>query len=560
MRLSIIIPYYNTKKYTDELLSVLVPQRTEDVEIIIVDDGSSSCYFCEFDGVKTIRKKNGGVSSARNRGLKEAKGDYIVFIDSDDLVSEDYVEQIFKAIETEPDTVYLSWKAMNGKWGKTLVSDDDEFGKANRCVWNRVFKRTYIDGMKFDENLQIAEDDDFLNRLSVAKSKKCITKTIYFYRQNREGGLTNRKARGEFEEPDIRTQVVLYYSWIQQIGGVETFFYNFCSKMAKYYDICILYDRFDALQLARLKKVALCVKNGDAKIKCDTLIVNGIFDKVPTQVFAKQKIRLVHTCKIERYGIVSVPDDCDRKIFVSKAAMESFNESGEVINNLPGERSGDKALILLSATRLTNEKGYDRMLKLAQRFKKCDIPFLWLVFTAKNDRVFPEGFIKLPPTLNIEPYIAKCDYVVQLSDVEAFCYTLQEALQINKPVLTTPIEVLPEVGVKDGENGYIIPFDVDQMTDEEVKRIYKDQPTFFHYEKNTFEDKSEEIIKKWRKVLGNTKPTHSYKYDSTQKMIICKISRFRDVVLNKVFAKGEIQTVDQERANTLVQQGFWEYL
>ena len=82
IKLSIIIPYYNTKKYTNELIAVLAPQRNKNVEIIVVDDGSSECFFCEFDGIKTIRKKNGGVSSARNRGLREAKGEYIAFIDN----------------------------------------------------------------------------------------------------------------------------------------------------------------------------------------------------------------------------------------------------------------------------------------------------------------------------------------------------------------------------------------------------------------------------------------------------------------------------------------------
>ena len=414
--------------------------------------------------------------------------------------------------------------------------------------------------MKFNEEMQIAEDDDFLNRLPVAKTKKCIKKVIYFYRQNREGSLTYRKANGEFDEPDIKTQVVLHYNWLQEIGGVETFFYNFCKRMSEYYDICLLFNRYDLKQLARFQKIVRCVKNDGQKIQCDTLIINGIFDKVPSNVFAKQKIRLVHTCKIEKYGIVKVPDDCDKKIFVSKASRDSFGEKGEIINNLPGEVTNQKALILLSATRLTSEKGFDRMLKLADRFRKCEIPFIWLVFTARNDRVFPEGFVKLPPTLNVQPFIAKCDYVVQLSDVEAFCYTLQEALQLNKPVLTTPIEVLPEVGVKEGENAYIIPFDVDQMTDEEVKRIYTDQLAFFHYEENTFEDKTEEIVKKWRKVLGNTKPTHSYKYDETQRTIVCNVSAFRDVVLDRKFRKGETQTTDADRARDLVSKGYWSYL
>ena len=557
MKLSIIIPYYNTEHYTDELLRCLVPQTDDNTEIILVDDGSHRPFVFEesWEKVIYIRKENGGVSSARNRGLKEAKGEYIAFIDSDDLVSEDYIEKIYQAIKTKPDTVYLSWKSMSGLWGKTLLDDNDEFGVYNRCVWNRVFKKTYIKGLYFNEDMMVAEDDDFLNRLPAAKSKKCITKTVYYYRQNREGSLTFRKAKGEFEAPDIVTQVVLYYSWIQQIGGVETFFYNFCKKMSKYYDICVIYDRFDAVQLARLQKLVHCVKNGEYKIRCDTLIVNGIFDAVPSKVFAKKKIRLVHTCKIEKYGIVNVPDDCDEKIFVSKASMESFSENGEVISNLPGEVKKDKALVLLSATRLTNEKGYDRMLKLAERFRKCEIPFIWLVFTAKNDRTFPEGFVKLPPTLNIEPYIEICDYVVQLSDVEAFCYTIQEALQHKKPVITTPIKVLPEVGVKDAENGYILPFEIDEMSDQDIKQLYYNIPVCEEYE-----DKTAVIIKKWRKILGNTKPKKLYKADESRKTIICKCSKFRDVYLDKLFYNGDIQTVDEARAKQLVDQGYWSYL
>lgn len=557
IKLSIIIPYYNTEKYTDELLAVLEKQVTKECEIILVDDGSSEQYvpYQDSEMVKVFRQKNKGVSAARNKGLKEAKGEYIAFIDSDDLVSDDYIAKIFEAMAAEPDTIYLSWQSMNTKWGRILKSDSDEFGTANRCVWNRVFKKTYIEGMKFNESLKIAEDDDFLNRLPEYKSKKCITSVVYHYRQNREGGLTNRKAKGDFDDPDIITQVVFYYNWIQEIGGVETFFYNFCRKMSKYYDICIIYDRYAVKQLARLQRVAQCVKNGMYRIQCDTLIINGIFDNLPQKVTAKKTIRLVHTCKIPSYGINTVPDDCDKKVFVSKASMESFSETGDVINNLPGEMSGEKALILISATRLTDEKGYNRMIKLADRFRKLNIPFLWLVFTAHNDRVFPEGFVKLPPTLNIEPYIAKCDYVVQLSDVEAFCYTIQESLQLQKPVLTTPISVLPEVGFKEGENGWTIPFDVDKMSDEEVKGIYDNIPIC-----EQFDDKSEEIIKKWRKVLGNTKPKHTYVYDDTQKTIMCTCSKFRDVVLDKVFHTGDVQTVDQERARALVAQGYWKYV
>lgn len=554
MKLSIIIPYYNTENFTDELLKVLIPQLNEETEVIIIDDGSEKPYKAP-DGIKVIRKENGGVSSARNLGLKKAKGEYIAFIDSDDLVSSDYIAKIFEAIETQPDTIYLSWKSMHSKWGKLLKDDNDEFGSANRCVWNRVFKETYIKGLKFDESMQIAEDDDFLKKLPEAKSKKCITSVVYHYRQNREGGLTNRKAKGEFDDPDIITQVVFYYNWIQQIGGVETFFYNFCKKMSEFYDIAILYDRFDSRQIQRLRRLVPCYHNGDHKIKCDTLIINGIFDKIPQNVVAKRKIRLVHTCKIEKYGILRVPDDCDEKIFVSEAAKNSFNETGRVISNIPGERDGKKALILLSATRLTNEKGYDRMLKMAEKLKLAKIPFLWLVFTAHNDRMFPEGFVKLPPTLEIMPYIAKVDYLVQLSDVEAYCYSIQEALQLKVPVLTTPFEAIKDVGVIDGENGYILPFNIDELTEKDIKKIYTKIPKVKKYE-----DQTEKIIEEWKTVLGDSVPTHSYKYDETKVTIRCKC-RFNDLVLNRRFNPGEMQIVDLDRADYLVNKlKAWEYV
>ena len=554
IKLSIIIPYYNTKEYTDRLLDILDKQITKECEIILVDDGSRELYS-EREGIKLFRQENKGVSAARNKGLKEAKGKYIVFIDSDDEVSDKYIEEILKAIETEPDTVYLSWRSMDGRFGKTIRNQNDKFGPYNRCVWNRVFKKTYIKGMKFDENMPVAEDDDFLNRLPEAKSHTFVSEPIYFYRVGREGGLSMRKAQGEFEEPDIITQVVFYYSWVQQIGGVETFFYNFCNKMSEFYDIAIIYDRCDIRQINRLRRLVPCYKVGDHRIMCDTLIINGIFDKIPQKVTAKRKIRLVHTCKIERYGILSVPDDCDEKIFVSDASKESFGETGKVISNIPGDFDNKEALILLSATRLTNEKGYDRMIKFANKLKNNNIPFLWLVFTAVNDKTFPEGFVKLPPTLDIKPYIAKADYLVQLSDVEAFCYSLQEALQLKVPVLCTPFEAIKEVGVENEKNGYVLPFNIDELTDKDIQKIYSKVPKCKDYVHDT-----EFIVHQWREVLGDTVPTHSYVYDESQVTIKCKV-RFNDVVLNKRFNPGDVQIVDTDRAKYLVENlKAWEYV
>ena len=75
MKLSIIIPYYNVKPYTDELLDCLEPQITDEVEVILIDDGSKEPYKTDYEWCQVYRQKNGGASKARNVGLERAKGE-----------------------------------------------------------------------------------------------------------------------------------------------------------------------------------------------------------------------------------------------------------------------------------------------------------------------------------------------------------------------------------------------------------------------------------------------------------------------------------------------------
>ncbi len=110
MRLSIIIPYYNTEKYTPELLNVLAPQITSEVECIVVDDGSLVPFSTPHHWVRIFRKPNGGAASARNMGIDVSAGEYLTFIDSDDMVPNYYVSKILSKIdETHADVIDLSF-------------------------------------------------------------------------------------------------------------------------------------------------------------------------------------------------------------------------------------------------------------------------------------------------------------------------------------------------------------------------------------------------------------------------------------------------------------------
>lgn len=561
MRLSIIIPYYNTKRFTDELLKGLIPQRTKEVEIIIVDDGSDSCYYCEFEGVKIIRQKNGGVSSARNTGLQKAKGEYIVFIDSDDLVSDDYIEQIFKAIESNPDTVYISWKSIDNKHGKIIQSERDEFNPYNRCVWNRVFKREYIDGLYFDTKFQIAEDDDFLKRLPVAKSKTYISKPIYIYRNNREGSLTYRARNKDFnpdgtEKPRIKTQVVVYCADMQKIGGIETWVYYWCQNMHKLYDIMVVFaNKMDGRQIARLSEIVQVMRLSDNRIiECDTLINTRITDHIPTQIQAKKIIQMVHGC----YSILfccDIQPERDKVVCVSQVVADSYKnlKDYEVIHNFTYPEAQNQCLFLITASRFTREKGGMRYLKLARQLKNSGIDFKWFFFSHQNEsmmQVFDldeknkelkENIVFFPETINVKGFIGKCDYLVQLSDSEGFGYSIVEALEMGVPVITTPVEVLTELGFQDGKDGYVVPFDMNGI---DVQRFLK-------VPKPNFVWNNEKISKQWVKMLGRSKPTGEYlKQGGMMKIKI--IESYSDMELGRDVAAGEVITMRRARALLIV--------
>ena len=190
IKLSIIIPTYNTNEYLIKLLQKIQEQITNEIEVIIVDDFSNRPLKLDFPKwCKFIRldKNSGTASKPRNVGLDNAKGEYIVFIDSDDMIADNYISKILKAIEKEPDIVFLSWKSRVQE-----VIMNMQPPKWNCAVWCRVYKKEIIGNIRFDETMRIAEDWKF-NQEIKWKTKACIKDIIYYYNNGREGSLLNGK-------------------------------------------------------------------------------------------------------------------------------------------------------------------------------------------------------------------------------------------------------------------------------------------------------------------------------------------------------------------------------
>lgn len=614
MKLSIIIPYYNTKQYTDKLLDCLAPQITSDVEVILIDDGSQTAYTSEYDWIKIIRKENGGAASARNVGMDNAKGTYIAFIDSDDLVANNYVSSIIQKINEEKfDHCYISWKILpdnNGNYEVKLQDVNSEFPEMNLCVWNRIYKKSTLKGLRFNENKLIAEDAQFIREASKrCKKKSVITDFMYFYRAGRSDGLTSLFINGKLttqrvvynyehitsdmtylidevirtnkyadvviltKQNDIpelsdyatvippqeicgtefrgnptsffkklnipqKTQVVIWTHLTYEIGGIETFIYNFCANLCDKYDIIVLYDTMNIRQIERLKKFVRVQRNDpNHEIYCDTLIVNRVTDMIPPNVKYKRSVQMVHACNIFN---IAIPDGRDIYVTVSDEVKNSYGIIAKTIRNVTYNEPTHKVLKLISPTRLTQEKGGERIKQLAYQFKKAKIPFMWFIFTADKFYNDIDELIMMKPTLNIRDYIKDCDYLVQLSDSEGFCYSVIEALELGVPVITTPIPVLKELGVRDEIDGYFVPFD---MNDIDVEKIYNNIPVVdFKYD-------NEASINQWVELLGDSTPLGDYVYKEESNLVAMKITQeYYDLLLQRNVKPGEIVYAPRERA------------
>lgn len=188
-KISIITPYYKTPKEIKQLAEVLEPQLTDEVEWIIIDDG---CNEHSLDNIKArvfhLEQNSGGASRPRNVGLDNATGNYILFIDSDDLVVSDYIETILNKIKSSNfDYCYFSWKY--NKIGNIILIEDEP-PEWNHSIWNCIYTKEIIGDSRFDETKVIAEDYYF-NKLVRKGKKEIIDKVLYLYNTGRPGNLSS---------------------------------------------------------------------------------------------------------------------------------------------------------------------------------------------------------------------------------------------------------------------------------------------------------------------------------------------------------------------------------
>lgn len=222
MKFSIIVPIYKVEKYLEQCINSVLNQSFVDYELILVDDGSPDLCgkmcddFAENDDrIKVIHKKNNGVSSARNEGLKISNGDYIIFLDGDDLLCENVLQKMSSLVDEYscPDVIIGNIFHWSSNVDKIIVDNRkymDQQGIMNILEINQLYAKDSVqlpwrpyqsiyrknfllkNDLFFNEELAAAEDCDYYLKVIQKIKTYAITDTAFVkYRINREGSIIN---------------------------------------------------------------------------------------------------------------------------------------------------------------------------------------------------------------------------------------------------------------------------------------------------------------------------------------------------------------------------------
>lgn len=244
--ISIIIPVYNVKSYIDICLNSILMQKNStktDFEIILIDDGSTDgsgevCDKCaeDYDFVSVIHKENGGAADARNTGINHASGEYLLFVDGDDFISETAIEKITAQIKTDGDcdVTFLNADTVSKnntvkKWA--YIYDKKNIYKKSRgdvlkylislsrfpvspCI--KLLKRSFVieKNIFFTKGIVCEDVDHMINVLLNADTFNCCDFPYYYARIDREGSVMSSKSQENCEKR-FNSTLFIVSKWIK---------------------------------------------------------------------------------------------------------------------------------------------------------------------------------------------------------------------------------------------------------------------------------------------------------------------------------------------------------
>lgn len=254
MQYSIIIPVYNAEATLRRCLSSIVRQPFSDYELLLINDGSTDgsdtiCreYADAYPQIRYVAKENGGVSSARNLGLEQASGTYILFVDSDDYVAEDYFAVIDQELTQCPPDLLMFGAVNTGVEKRTRITgtyrETEELNIARRIadamqrylfssLWNKAFFRQIIEqnNIRFENELSIGEDQVFLFNYAMHVQSVTSIENILYNVDVSGGNSLSRKARSYLTQQLMEVNHQMYAAYCGSLHSPEA---------ARYYETAL---------------------------------------------------------------------------------------------------------------------------------------------------------------------------------------------------------------------------------------------------------------------------------------------------------------------------------
>ena len=304
-------------------------------------------------------------------------------------------------------------------------------------------------------------------------------------------------------------RVLIHQSRCFKIGGIETANRQIAKAFADR-NIAFIFEQADQTQAMELAKTCdVIIDDKQRQYETDVLILSN-YDSAPlilSRIKAKKVYQFIHTdwdaFKRRWEGFRWSPDaKIDKFVSVSETAQEGVKKAFEVDsivcrNILAPVDETSRKMVFLVLSRATREKGIDRLLAFVDRLEAAGKNFV--VFLCSTIEQLPmqtqkqikasNNILVMPPSPYSQELLKSADYLVQLSLIESYCYSVREALQRQVPVIVSKIPAFEEI-IKDGENGYILEDDLSNL---DIDKIFNHVPKIKPYK--------EEIDPMWYKVL-----------------------------------------------------------
>ena len=447
----------------------------------------------ESDNVEFIYTDGSNIKSLINI----ARGKYIAFIREEDKIAKDYLRLILKETKKEFDSCFINYiveynykKNINFSVNESELSKNKPYFKD--YYWSYIFNKK-----KLKEIIDINDPNEFNKKVDeLFKVTTAIGEAIYYHNPWGKKHIKDFVYSG-VKNTNISKNLIYvgdgcsglfngYVSWVKNIGRC----------FGKEYEITLLFDHIEPSVYDYLSKYFRCISRcDDTNYCCDRLLVTYSNYYYPKNIVALEENYMFIHGNMSDYKNTRVFYDNIYTHYVAVSKISKEKAKGYfptdnieyVINPFKLEKELLMPhLTLTSAFKYSDVKRPDRVEAFAKILDELEIPYTWNIFTDQKENTNANGLIYRKRVANPIPYIKDSDYFVLLSDSEAMPYCIMEALSVNTKVIVTPLEAYDELGIVNGVNGFIIPFNYFEEKNKKklvslIKKIYKEKDKKFRY-------------------------------------------------------------------------------